>query len=228
MADTGSRFANYLGSTEKNRMAATRVIPLAINPANQTLKNFLANSDISVGDALEMASDGTVKRADQTSAGTVVGIATQTASAGSLQTISVQATGNVVQGSWNFTNIGQPVFVDPSTPGNLTQNIGTVTEGYLKQVGTAFGGNQVALGIVAPVLVSISATSTLALSSKGIVNALAGYAALDPVGTAANGVGQLAVFTSAGAIAKAGGLILPSVGGTILTDNSLIAAGDYD
>ena len=203
----------------------TRVIPLATN-VNSTIKNYLAQSAISVNDWVELNSSGSVQRASQTSGNRIVGMALAAAVAGSVQTIPVQTGGVVTASGWNFPNIGQPVY-GGQFPGLAVQDVSFITEGYVTEIGIALGSNQLQIGIKAPVLVSVSATSALALASKTVFAALATKATLDTNAYPNDGTGELAVFTSPGVLGAVSNLILPTVGGTILTDNSLISGSDY-
>lgn len=203
-------------------MAIKKVLPLQASTRPET-KNFVTSAILNVGDAVALNSAGQLVRADHTAKATshAVGFATKAHSGGTVITIPVQFGGIISSNSWNFTQQGQPVYLN--TNGGVTQNTSSFPEtSFLVELGIAVGHNQIAVRPQSPRLLKAIQDEQLALSSGAVFKQ---FLQRDQSKTLEEG--KLTTITGGNTITTLDDVHLPTEGGTLLTTNSELICVDY-
>jgi len=128
--------------TRLNRIDAGNVTidntPNTDHTAEGPKTNLVAGAALAFGDICFMGSDGKMEKGDADA------VATAFCWAIALATISEDASGSfglpgtfVRDDSWNWTSIGQPVYLDTATAGGLTQTPPSGTDDVIQIIGIA-------------------------------------------------------------------------------------------
>lgn len=203
-------------------MAIKKVLPLQASTRPET-KNFVTAAEIAVGDAVALDSGGQLIRADRTlrTRSHVVGFAVKASSGGTVITLPVQIAGILSSNAWNFTQIGQLVFLDIN--GGVVQNIESFPDtSYLVEVGIAMGHNQINVRLQSPRLLKAIQDEQLALVSGAVFKQF-----IQKDNSKALEDNKLTYVTNGNTITTRDDVNLPTEGGTLLTTNSELICVDY-
>ena len=188
-------------------------------------KNFLTSSALAIGDVVALDSSNLLVKADRSNPArlSVVGFMKSATTSGPVVSAPVQTTGIVQKAGWNFTSLGQPVFVDLN--GALVQDAsGFNSTDHILEVGVAVGVNQILIDIKPPISVGVQMNSRYSVTSKALFQITGNKANLS---AASRTTGKLAVWTDSTTVGSADNLTVPNETGTILTDASIIVGVDY-
>jgi hypothetical protein len=188
-------------------------------------KTFLTNSTLAVGDVVALDSSNLLVEADRSNPArlSIVGFMKSATTSGPVVSTPVQVAGIVQKAGWNFTSLGQPVFVDLN--GALTQDIsGFNTTDHILEVGIAVGANQIMIGIKEPISVGVQMNSRYSVTSKSLFQVTSNKT---NISAAAHTPGKLAAWTDSTTVGSVDNLTIPNETGAILTDASTIVGVDY-
>jgi len=203
-------------------MAIKKVLPLQASTRPET-KNFVTAAVLAVGDVVALDSGGQLIRADRTNKtrSHVVGIAVNSSVGGTVVTIPVQTGGITASGSWNFANLGQPVYLDIN--GGVVQDTSAFPNtSYLTKVGIAIGANQIAVQPEAPILLQAQIDDELAMASGAVLKQ---FIQKDQSKTLEDT--KLSYVVNGNMISTRDDVDLPAEGGTLLTNNSMLECVDH-